>query len=27
VPLLNEPECLEAIDAFMARYGRDNRSR
>jgi pimeloyl-ACP methyl ester carboxylesterase len=27
VPLLNEPQCLEAIDAFMARYGRDNLSR
>jgi len=23
VPLLDEPECLEAIDAFLARYGRD----
>jgi hypothetical protein len=21
-PLLNEPECLEAIDAFVARHGR-----
>ena len=23
VPLLDEPECLEAIDAFLARHGRD----
>jgi hypothetical protein len=22
-PLLNEPECLAAIDAFVARHGRD----